>query len=223
MQASKMMNGPSRKLAAEEQVHGAYGAKKPNVHKVHEDLSTGVTTQLPSGVEFPKKMIIYGGSRSDGNTMKAIKLFDPEAKIPLFDLSKLNISFYDYDHKNQNDDYIKLMEKAVECDTIILSTPIHWYNVSGRMKIFLDRLTDLLYVRKDLGHKLAGKKIYILVSFGGVREHLNHFEAPFIHICDYMKMLYGGCFYYHSGNNPVDLEKNQGLVKFRERVLKGTI
>ena len=54
MQASKMMNGPSRKLAAEEQVHGAYGAKKPNVHKVHEDLSTDSKKQLPSGVEYTK-------------------------------------------------------------------------------------------------------------------------------------------------------------------------
>ena len=69
-------------------------------------------------MQAPKTMIIYGGSRSDGNTMKAIKLFDPESQIPLFDLSKLNISVYDYDHKNQNDDYIKLMEKALECDIV---------------------------------------------------------------------------------------------------------
>lgn len=174
-------------------------------------------------MQTPKTMIIYGGSRSDGNTMKAIKLFDPESRIPLFDLSKLNISFYDYDHKNQNDDYITLMEKALECDTIILSTPIHWYNVSGRMKMFLDRLMDLIAIRQDLKLKLEGKKIYLLVSFAGVRAHLDHFEDSFIHLCSYMKMLYGGCFFYHAGTNPVDLEKNQGLEKFRERVLQGAI
>ena len=41
---------PLRKLASEEQALGS-------VHEVREDLSTGVTTQLPSEVEFPKRSI----------------------------------------------------------------------------------------------------------------------------------------------------------------------
>lgn len=43
------------KLAPEEQVLGTLDAENRSVHKVREDLSTGVTTQLPSGVEFSSK------------------------------------------------------------------------------------------------------------------------------------------------------------------------
>ena len=39
-------------------MQGAYGAENRNVHKVHEDLSTGATKQAPLGVEFLKKSIV---------------------------------------------------------------------------------------------------------------------------------------------------------------------
>jgi hypothetical protein len=37
---------------------GIYGAQDRSVHKVREDLSTGMTTQLPSVVEFRKNSIV---------------------------------------------------------------------------------------------------------------------------------------------------------------------
>ncbi|WP_157956396.1 hypothetical protein [Wolbachia endosymbiont of Folsomia candida] len=43
------------KLAYERQVLGAHGAENQSVLDIHEDLSTGVTTQLPTEVEFRKK------------------------------------------------------------------------------------------------------------------------------------------------------------------------
>ena len=36
-------------------MQGTYGAQNRNVHKVHEDLSTDATKQLPSGVEFTRR------------------------------------------------------------------------------------------------------------------------------------------------------------------------
>jgi hypothetical protein len=45
------------KLANEEQVLGVYEAQDRSVHKVRDNLSTGMTTQLPSVVEFRKNSI----------------------------------------------------------------------------------------------------------------------------------------------------------------------
>ena len=42
-------------------------------------------------------------------------------------------------------------------DTWIFVTPVYWYSMSGQMKIFLDRITDLLKWHKDEGRKIRGK------------------------------------------------------------------
>ncbi len=39
-------------------MQGTYGAQKRSVHGVHEHSSTGVTQQLPTGVEFRKRSIV---------------------------------------------------------------------------------------------------------------------------------------------------------------------
>jgi hypothetical protein len=34
------------------------------------------------------------------------------------------------------------------------------------MKIFIDRLSDFLTISKEDGHKLRGKKLFVIASFG---------------------------------------------------------
>ncbi len=43
-------------------------------------------------------------------------------------------------------------------DVLIFATPVYWYSMSGIMKVFFDRITDLLTIKKDIGRKLKGKK-----------------------------------------------------------------
>lgn len=61
---------------------------------------------------------------------------------------------------SRNDDYLNLMKQILDkYETLILATPVYWYSMSGIMKVFFDRLTDLLTIEKELGRKLRGKKI----------------------------------------------------------------
>ncbi|MCP4458779.1 MAG: NAD(P)H-dependent oxidoreductase [Cytophagales bacterium] len=39
-----------------------------------------------------------------------------------------------------------------------MATPVYWYSMSGIMKVFLDRIYDVLTIEKELGRKLHGKK-----------------------------------------------------------------
>ena len=94
-------------------------------------------------------IIIFGSSRSFGETRKAVETIIDNNQIPLVDLLTLNIGIYDYEHSNKNDDFIPLMERVIEHDLIILATPVYWYSVSTHMKIFIDRITDLVEIRKD--------------------------------------------------------------------------
>ena len=144
-------------------------------------------------------IVILGSGRSEGHTLKAIQTVVQDQQIPVVDLRKLNFSHYDYNYENQHDDFIPLAEKMVEHNPIILATPVYWYTMSALMKMFIDRFSDLIDIRKDLGRKLAKKELYVITSYAG--EMPRGFEDPFSQTCAYLDMHYKGCFYFYSGPN----------------------
>lgn len=155
-------------------------------------------------------LIILGSSRGDGDTRKAIDAVLQTKDIPVIDLSDIEMSYYDYEHKNADDDFVPLMERVMQHDPIILATPIYWYTMSGIMKVFLDRWTDLLEIRKDLGRKMKGKSLFLITSYAGVIPKA--FEDPFSLTCEYMHMKYKGCLYYYSGVDAPIKQKNAHLL-----------
>jgi putative NADPH-quinone reductase len=152
-------------------------------------------------------LFIQGSARSHGETRKAIQEVCPENRdIPIIDLNTFVIAPYDYDYRNQGDDYLPLMKRVVTYNPIILATPVYWYTMSAQMKIFLDRLSDLLDVAKDVGRQLRGKTIYVLASYNTSLP--KGFEDPFSQTCEYMGMIYAGCSFIYGGKKPDLREKN---------------
>lgn len=151
-------------------------------------------------------LIIFGSARSDGNTLQAIQALIGDQSVPIVDLGKLNIAHYDYDYQNTHDDFIPLAEKMVMHNPIILATPVYWYTMSALMKTFMDRWSDLLDIRKDLGRRLTNKELYVIASYGGVKPE--GFEFPFSQTCAYLEMQYKGCFYFYSGDDPELIKEN---------------
>jgi multimeric flavodoxin WrbA len=143
------------------------------------------------------QVVIFGSSRSFGHTRKVIDDILGLSGISLFDLNNFNISPFDYEHRNSNDDFIPLIEKLIEYDTWIIATPVYWYNMSTQHKIFFDRFSDLLKIRKDLGRKLRGKKLFVIASFGD--SYPKGFEDTFEQICKYLGMDYLGSSFLYSG------------------------
>lgn len=56
-------------------------------------------------------IVIFGSSRSDGNTLNVIKSVIKVHSAPIIDLRNLNISHYDYNYDNKQDDFLMLAEK----------------------------------------------------------------------------------------------------------------
>lgn len=158
-----------------------------------------------------KPLVIFGSSRSDGNTRYAVDVILKEKEAEFVDLTDLDISYYDYNHANEGDDFIPLAVKMSQYDSIILATPIYWYTMSAVMKTFLDRWSDLLSVRKDLGRALKGKWMYVITSYGG--EQALGFENAFQLTCRYMEMNYGGCYFHYNGADTVLLDRNERKAK----------
>ncbi|HGH6016578.1 TPA: flavodoxin family protein [Vibrio mimicus] len=155
-----------------------------------------------------KIAVVLGTSKSDGNTRRLVEVFQASTDAALFDLSDYAISFYDYEHLNRNDDFIHLINKLVKFDHLVFASPVYWYSMSAQLKVFFDRLSDLLTIEKELGRCLKGKSISIL-STGFNKACPSCFLEPFQLTADYLGLAYKGCTY-------VSVQSEDDLSKVKE-------
>ena len=139
---------------------------------------------------------VLGSSHSSGKTRMHLENNTKDKSLEIIDLRTLNLSPYDYTHLNKEDDFLTIIEKIEEHDLIILATPVYWYSMSAFMKMFIDRLSDLLYLHKDLGRKLKGKNLLVFATFGNAIP--KGFEDPFAQTCAYFGINYLGTILIHS-------------------------
>nr|MCS5593016.1 NAD(P)H-dependent oxidoreductase [Porticoccaceae bacterium] len=109
---------------------------------------------------------IFASARRDGNTGKLIDWIAGELDIDIIDLGEKNISPFDYEHKNINDDFLPLLDELLTYKNIIFVTPVYWSAASAQMKIFIDRTSDLLDVEelKSIGRRLRNKTAYVVCT-----------------------------------------------------------
>ncbi|EGR0247583.1 NAD(P)H-dependent oxidoreductase [Vibrio parahaemolyticus] len=138
--------------------------------------------------------VILGTSKLDGNTRTLVESFVEQSGAKLFDLSDFNISFYDYEHENRNDDFLPIINELAVFDHIVFASPVYWYSMSAQLKVFFDRLSDLLTIEKGLGRKLKGKSISVL-STGYNPDLPACFVQPFELTAKYMQLEFKGCEY----------------------------
>jgi multimeric flavodoxin WrbA len=137
-----------------------------------------------------KTLVILGTNRDESNTLKALKENLPFADYQLVELHKFKLQHYTYDRNNKpNDDFLSIASKMTEVENIVFATPVYWYAMSGVMKIFFDRLSELISTSKPLGRALSGKSVY-LFSTGSELEMPDGFEVPFKRTSEYFEMKY---------------------------------
>lgn len=143
----------------------------------------------------PKILVILGTARDDSNTLKALRSHFPDVDYDLVSLHQLEIGYYTYDvEKRKPDDFISIAQQMQAADHIVFATPVYWYSMSGIMKVFFDRLTELVTTRKEIGRSLAGKEVSVFAT-GADRDAPPGFEVPFQRTAEYFKMSYAGTIY----------------------------
>ncbi len=165
-----------------------------------------------------KKVLIIGSSRKDGGTYALVKQFRQLTNWDVIDLNDYDIGYFDYNYSNKHDDYLKLMHEIIEnYKTLVFVTPVYWHAMSGVMKVFFDRITDLLTIKKDLGQKLKGKQMAVVSNSAG--NNLGGlFWLPFSETANYLGMEYLG--HVHTISNQ-DNEEN--LKVFIEKLQSKTL
>ncbi|MBT8230257.1 MAG: FMN reductase [Saprospiraceae bacterium] len=162
------------------------------------------------------RAIIQASSRSEGNSRMIAKHINSNDKYDFFDLNKKEILHFDYDFNNRNDDFFPLIQELIAYDRWILISPVYWYTMSGRMKVFFDRLSDLLKIYKDTGRKLRGKSI-ALISCSEDEDLNEAFEIPVKLSAEYLGMTYLGHVHAVIRNGQLTDASKIDLKKFIEQ------
>ncbi len=153
-----------------------------------------------------KTVILQGSSRSKGDTNIIVNYIAKKNNVDVIDLHTKNIGHYDYEYKNSSDDFISLMTDIIEkYDTIIFATPVYWYSMSGILKVFFDRISDLIRIHKDLGRKLRGKNM-AMISCSNYNDLIDGFDMPFRESANYLCMNYLGSIHTWVENGNINKE-----------------
>ncbi|GAA3618485.1 flavodoxin family protein [Flavivirga jejuensis] len=161
-----------------------------------------------------RSVIIQGSSRSQGDTGKIVNYISTNNDFDIIDLHTKNIGHYDYDYKNQDDDFIDLITHIVDTyDSIIFATPVYWYSMSGILKVFFDRISDLIRIHKDTGRKLRGKNM-AMISCSNHDDLIEGFTMPFVESANYLGMHYLGDIHTYVENNTINNEVKLRIDKF---------
>lgn len=100
----------------------------------------------------------------------------------------------------------------VAADLIILATPVYWYAMSGYMKVFMDRWTDLVSTHKSIGRSLAGKRLALLAQSSSDALP-DGFTVPIALTAEYMDMKYLGEVFWDSRTD-LDADTLRSQVAF---------
>lgn len=167
-----------------------------------------------------RTIALFGSSRRNGNTGQFIDWIAGELAIDVIDLADKDISAFDYEHKNAGDDFAPLLKQLLEYDSIIFVTPIYWYGPSAQLKVFIDRLSDLLDVEelKDYGRQLRNKTGFIVCT-SSCSDADSTFLNSFINTFEYLGMQYGGYVHADCENGYVQKHYQEDVEKFKNIIL----
>ncbi|MRG86047.1 flavodoxin family protein [Salinibacillus xinjiangensis] len=171
--------------------------------------------------------VIYGGTRENGNTEilteHAIKGFQVE-RIYLKDFNILPIEDLRHDQegfKEVHDNYNSIIKRLLTHDTIIFSTPIYWFGMTGQMKNFIDRWSQTFRDSKfpNFKNQMSSKSAF-LIAVGGDNPQIKGLPLiqQFQYIFDFAGISFEG-YVLGEGNKPGEILNDKKALHFANKLL----
>jgi len=161
-------------------------------------------------------LVIIASSRRESDTKKYVEFVFEGKEVKVIDLLDYQIAPYDYSGKYPaTDNFFGIADIMSSHNVIVFSTPVYWYAMSGIMKTFFDRFTDLVTIRKPAGRQWKSKSI-LLLAVGSDPEIPQGFDVPFILTAEYFDMQYKGSIYFSNKTVLTDQRKNEMKRDFLE-------
>ncbi len=173
----------------------------------------------------PKILILLGSPRKKGNSALLAAQVSKGAKakgaeVETVYLNGLNIKPCQGCEKCQqevsngcaiDDDMNQLYPMLKEADSVVIASPIYWFNISAQTKIFIDRLYAVGVGQNNI---FKGKNLAIILSFAdpdpfvsGAVNALRSFQD----ICQYLEANLEGMVYGSAGGAG-EIKENDKLM-----------
>ncbi|XIF20046.1 MAG: flavodoxin family protein [Acetilactobacillus jinshanensis] len=91
---------------------------------------------------------------------------------------------------SQNDDFAKIGQAVKKADVMVFGTPVYCLDMSGYLKTFIDRMSDILVNHRP--NPFQGKTIDLVVSYEVNPEAVKHIDTVVETECHDMHINYGG-------------------------------
>lgn len=137
---------------------------------------------------------LLASSRSQGHTRGMLEYIASGHAVKVLDINDYRISPYSYSHLYENDDFHILIEPILDAEVLLFATPVYWYTMSAQLKVFFDRLTDLIRYHRELRGRLLGKLCFVITTSESP-ELPPGFDLPFVLTCNYLGMTWGGSYH----------------------------
>lgn len=161
--------------------------------------------------------VICGGTRADGNTEILTNRVVEGLGADQVCLKNYNIQpIEDRRHAKEgfqeiNDDHQAAIDRMLAHDILVFSTPIYWYGMSGIMKNFIDRWSQIMREPKysDFRNQMSGKQAYV-ITVGGDQPFLKGLPLiqQFQYIFDFVTLPFAG-YIIGKGNKPGDIDQDE--------------
>ncbi|MEH6938948.1 flavodoxin family protein [Bacillus sp. JJ664] len=164
--------------------------------------------------------IIHGSSRENGNTEQLTKMITEGISVSEVQLRTKNIRpindqrHAEFGFQPVDDDFDHICKEMLEHDTIIFSTPLYWYGMSGYMKNYIDRWSQSLRDKElNFAEKMKTKKMYVVIV-GGDNPSLKALPLilQFKHIFEFLGASFGG-YILGKANSPGDIRLDSNTIQ----------
>jgi multimeric flavodoxin WrbA len=152
---------------------------------------------------MPNFTFLIASARTNGNSEQLARLaaasLDSNYVTKWLDLKDYPlVPFKDLRH--DEDGYPKpignelaLYEASIECDELVLVTPVYWYSVPAPLKLYLDYWSAWMRVDGlEFKRKMAGKRMWAISASAGPANEASHMFDSLKLSAKYMSMQWGG-------------------------------
>lgn len=119
-----------------------------------------------------KKIVIINSSPREGGNCDLLctqftngASLNPDNQIVRINLKDQNFDYYR--EEQESDDADQASKELMDSNVIVLATPVYFYNMSGMMKTFIDRMTPYF-------SQISGKDFYFLLTAAINRSEMEH-------------------------------------------------
>ena len=146
---------------------------------------------LGADVKTAKRVFLNASKNREGKTFEY-------AKTLLHGLDYTTVNLVDFridqiGQESKSDEYRKVIELLRDADLIVIGTPVYWSDMTGYLKTFIDRLSDI--VNEDLKSPKAplnGADVYLIIQGTEPSDAIPGITTVIKHICRRFFMNFKG-------------------------------